>query len=140
SSKGPGATPSGDVALVTTATPAPNTGLGPLTLQNGAASGALNNLPGGQYSLTARYAGDNRFAASDSQPVTVNVSPEDSTTTLFGRYFYSGQTAFSTITNGASYAYGANMFINAQPIGVHAPAGSNDGFATGSISFTDSAS
>jgi subtilase family serine protease len=79
---GTGGTPSGDVALITTATPAQNVGLGPLTLQNGTASGVLNNLPGGQYTLIARYAGDNRFAASDSQPVTVDISPEDSTTSL----------------------------------------------------------
>ncbi|HWZ97945.1 MAG TPA: Ig-like domain repeat protein [Candidatus Dormibacteraeota bacterium] len=137
---GTGGAPSGDVALVTTATPASNTGLAPLTLSNGSASGTLNNLPGGQYTLTAHYPGDNRFASSDSQPVTVNISPEDSTTSLSGRYFYFGQTAYTTFTNGGTYQYGLVPGIDAQPLGVHAPVGSNDGLATGTVIFTDSAS
>src|SRR5262249_28068477 len=137
---GAGGTPSGDVALVTTATPAPNTGLGPLTLSNGSASGTLNSLPGGQYTLTAHYPGDNRFAASDSQPVTVNISPEDSTTSLSGRFFYTGQIGFTTLTNGGSYPYGMILSLDAQPFGVHAPASSNDGLATGTALFIDSAS
>src|SRR5579859_730192 len=137
---GSGGTPSGDVALVTTATPAPNTGLGPLTLSNGSASGSLNNLPGGQYTLTAHYPGDNRFTASDSQPVTVNISPEDSTTSLSGRFFYFGQISFTTLTNGGSYPYGMILSVDAQPLGVHAPVGSKDGLATGTALFTDSAS
>ena len=137
---GTGGTPSGDVALVTTATPASNTGLGPLTLSNGSASGTLNNLPGGQYTLTAHYPGDNRFAASDSQPVTVNISPEDSTTSLSGRFFYFGQSSFTTLANGGTYQYGLVPGIDAQPLGVHAPVGSNDGLATGTVVFTDSAS
>jgi len=136
---GTGGTPSGDVALITTATPSINAGLGPLTLQNGTASGTLDNLPGGQYALTARYAGDNRFASSDSQPVSINVIPEDSATSLSGRYFYAGQTSYSTLVNGGTYPYGAIMGIDAQPTGVHAPPGFNDGIATGTVIFTDSA-
>ena len=46
---GSGGTPSGGVALVTTATPQNNEGLKLLTLQSGTASGNVNSLPGGQY-------------------------------------------------------------------------------------------
>ena len=52
---GSGGTPSGDVALVSTASPASNTGLGEVTLKSGAVSATVNDLPGGQYQVTARY-------------------------------------------------------------------------------------
>src|SRR5262249_1393683 len=81
-----------------------------------------------------------RFASSDSQPVSINISPEDSATSLSGRYFYVGQTSYSILANGGTYPYGAIPAIDAQPLGVHSPAGSNDGLATGTIVFTDSAS
>jgi hypothetical protein len=52
-----------------------------LVLANGAASGATPLLPGGTYTVTAHYAGDGTFGASDSTPpVQVTVSPEPSVT------------------------------------------------------------
>jgi hypothetical protein len=137
---GSGGTPSGDVALVSTATPSVNTGLGELTLQSGAASAALNNLPGGQYTVTARYAGDALFAASTSSPMTLNVSPEASITAIFGNYFNFATRSYAGFSNGGSLPYGSYITIDARPLGVNAPHGSTDGIATGAVTFTDAAS
>ena len=54
------------------------------TLQNGSYTGSLGNFPGGAYSVQAHYAGDGTYAPSDSNSVTLTVSPESSTTTLRG--------------------------------------------------------
>ena len=79
-------TPTGDVALIA------GTGqAGSLSNQSGIAeyplsagfSGSTTQLPGGTYTVVAHYAGDGKFAPSDSSPgVLVNVTPESSTTTL----------------------------------------------------------
>ena len=73
--------PTGDVSLVTNLTP-PLPGATAFTLNAGAVSSTWNGLPGGTYDVHAHYAGDATFAASDSAPVTITVSPEGSTTTL----------------------------------------------------------
>lgn len=134
---GSGGTPSGDVALVSTAAPSVNTGLGEVTLQGGSASVALNRLPGGQYTLSARYAGDALFAPSTSSSVALNVSPEASTINFSGKTYDCGTNLFNGLTNGVSIPYGSNIVIDAQPVGVHAAAGKSDGIATGTITFTD---
>jgi hypothetical protein len=137
---GSGGTPSGDVALVTTASPAVNAGLGEIALQNGAASESVNNLPGGEYTLTARYAGDTLFASSSSVPVALNVTAEDSTTSLVGTYYDWTSGSFVSLSNGSSYPYGTYIALDAQPTGVNAPAGTRDGIATGTVTFADAAS
>jgi subtilase family serine protease len=136
---GTGGTPTGEVALVTTATPQSNTGLNPLTLQNGAATASVNNLPGGQYKVTARFSGDDLFASSNSTPVVVNVTQENSTVSLFGNTYPYGASSYIRLTNGGSYPYGTYIAIDAQPNGVHAPPGTSDGIATGTVNFTDTA-
>jgi hypothetical protein len=134
---GSGGTPSGDVALVSTAVPSLNTGLGEVTLQAGTATLALNSLPGGQYNVTARYAGDALFAPSTSSAVALNVSPEASTINFSGKTYNYATNIFDGITNGASIPYGSYIVIEAQPVGVHAAPGKSDGIATGTVSFTD---
>ncbi len=134
---GSGGTPSGDVGLVTTATPAVNTSVASLTLQSGAASATIDNFPGGQYQLTAKYTGDTIFAPSDSTPVALNVTPEPNTITLSGSYWSNAANSFMPITAGGTYMYGTYFAIDAQPIGANAPKGGTDGIATGTISFTD---
>src|SRR5208282_980023 len=55
----------------------------PLPLASGGAfSGTVSDLPGGQYDLFAYYAGDATFAASTSGVLAMNVTPENSVTTL----------------------------------------------------------
>jgi len=75
-------TPTGDVSLIG----GPNhraLGIDFATLSNGTVSGATNLLPGGTYGVTAHYAGDGTFAASDSTPpIQVTVTKENSVTQL----------------------------------------------------------
>jgi trimeric autotransporter adhesin len=135
---GSGGTPSGNVALVTTAAPRSNTGVGDLILQSGAASSTVNTLPGGQYQVTARYAGDSLFATSNSAPVTLNVAPEASTLSLVGSYYDYLTNSGGTLASGASYSYGDYMAMNATAKSASAPSGATDGIATGTVTFTDS--
>lgn len=134
---GSGGTPTGSVELVTTSS---NLGLKLLTLQGGAASANVNSLPGGQYKVTARYGGDGIFDSSTSTPVSVNVTSEGSNLSLFGSYYlYTNDTA-GPLANEGTYLFGTSIAIDAQAVGVNAAAGSTDGIATGTVSFTDAAS
>jgi hypothetical protein len=75
------AKPTGDVSLVAQPVGAPQFSLTGATLAAGVVSIPTNQLPGGtSYPVVAHYAGDGTFAASDSAPFTVTVSPEPSTT------------------------------------------------------------
>ena len=131
-------TPSGDVGLLTTqSSGAANTSLNELTLKSGAASATINNFPGGQYQLTASYAGDTLFAPSTSTPITLTVAPEASNLNVFGSYWNNSSGSFAPVTNGASFPYGTYVAIDAQPTGVNAPQGGSDGVATGMVTFTD---
>jgi subtilase family serine protease len=136
---GSGGTPSGGVSLVTTATPQNNEGLKLLTLQSGTASASVNSLPGGQYKVSARYGGDGVFASSTSNPVSMNVAPEASNLSLFGSYYSYNSNTTGTLANGGSYPVGTSIAVEAQAVGVNAPAGSTDGIATGTVTFTDAA-
>jgi hypothetical protein len=71
-------TPTGEVALETST----GIGAGSFLLTNGAAVGSTVDLPGGSYTVTAHYPGDATFAASDSAPVSVKVTPEASKATI----------------------------------------------------------
>jgi hypothetical protein len=137
---GAGGTPSGEVALVTTASPRVNTGLSELSLQGGNSTATMNSLPGGQYKITARYGGDNVFAPSTSTPVSVNVSPEGSTLSVFGSYLSYGSNAYLPVSNGGSYPYATFIAIDTQLHEASAPQGALDGVATGTVTFTDAAS
>lgn len=135
---GTGGTPSGDVGLVTNASPASNTSMGELTLSKGTASTTVNNLPGGEYQVTAKYTGDTVFAPSNSNPMTLNVAPENSTVSLTATYWSNSSNAFTAVANSASYPYGTYIAVDGQPKGVNSPQGSTDGLATGTIIFNDS--
>ena len=137
---GSGGTPSGGVALNTTASPSVNKGVGDITLQNGAASSTMNSLPGGQYQVTAKYGGDDIFASSSSNAVAVNVNAEASTLSLFGSYYLYTNNTTGALADGGSYPFGTSIAVEAQAVGVNAPAGSTDGIATGTVTFTDTAS
>ena len=70
----------GDVSLI--GGPSGGTlGIGPFTLgSGGTASGSTVMLPGGSYDVTAHYAGNGTYGASDSAGVPVTVNPENSKT------------------------------------------------------------
>ena len=133
---GSGGTPTGGVALGTSS----NKGLNILTLQSGAASASVNSLPGGQYKVIARYGGDGLFASSTSNAVLLNVNAEASNLSLFGSYYMYTNNSAGVLINGGSYPLGTSIAIDAQAVGVNAPAGSTDGIATGTVTFTDVAS
>ena len=76
-------TPTGDVSLIAQAGSSSSnvTGIGPFTLSGGSVSSSTNMLPGGSYNVTAHYAGNGTYGASDSTPgIPVTVSKESSLT------------------------------------------------------------
>lgn len=68
--------PTGDFALL-----ADNQGVPGGSLTKGKFSGPVDSLPGGTHTVRARYSGDAMFSSSDSNALTVHVTPEPSTTT-----------------------------------------------------------
>jgi hypothetical protein len=97
------------------------------TLANGIVSTQLNNLPGGSYSLIAHYGGDQIFAPSDSAAIQVNITPENSSTTL--SVIDQNRNPF---TGGP---YGSFVYVRADVRG-----NSGNGIPTGSVWFFDSVS
>jgi hypothetical protein len=99
--------PTGNVSLLALAGGTP-TDFGTLALNtSGAASGTFSTLPGGtSYSVKAHYAGDATYAGSDSNAVTVTVSPEASMTSL-GIITFDPTSGRITSTNATSFPYGS---------------------------------
>ena len=143
---------SGDVAIVNNGTATsgglqnggvlfPDTGLNFLTLSNGTASDSTNQLPGGQYMVSARYGGDTTNAASTSQGIMVNIASEPSTTVLNVNIYDPQQypTLYTGPANSIPYGY-VNM-SNALPTctGCVDSSGNinTDGVATGTVNFLD---
>ena len=87
----------------------------------GAFSGSVSNLPGGQYNLHAFYAGDANFASSESSALALNVTPENSVTTV----------SLNGLQNSSS-TYGAPVQIK-----VVAAGASGQGIATGTVTIQD---
>lgn len=137
---GNGGTPSGDIGFEISPNVSGDASIGKLTLQNGGASATLDDFPGGQYQITAKYTGDTVFAPSNSSPVTMNVTPEGSTLSLSGDLWSNGSNGFQPLVNGGSYPYGSYISIDAQPHGRSTGAGTLDGVPTGTVSFTDTTS
>ncbi len=127
-------TPSGDVALVDSLSPANlpnNESIGDFTLSGGAATGTTTSLPGGTYQVSTHYAGSSTFAESDSNSIPVTVGAESSSTSLTIAGYYDP-------ANGKSSAtpyYGFFYFIDAQPYGNSASVSNPNGNATGTITF-----
>ena len=127
-------TPSGDVSLLasTDVSPYGENSVGLLTLGGtGTAVSSTNQLPGGQggpYSVTAHYAGDGTYAPSDSNPVSVRVSPEPSTTTLSVLTVNSQGNALPF----AGGSFGSFVYLRADVAGL-----SGHGTPTGTVTFTD---
>ncbi len=104
-------TPTGGVALIAQvgidALPTPITNV---TLANGSASGSTELLPGGTYTIIAHYSGDGMFLPSDSSPVQVTVTPEESSTALdIFQGSLQSPVPFSNGTYGAPFAASATV-------------------------------
>lgn len=102
-------TPTGDVALLgpTTST---NSGIGEATLSGGTVSVPNIILPGGSYSVTARYAGDSTFSASTSSPISVNVAKENSGL-QYGIVTFDPVGGAIVSTNATSLVYGSPYIL-----------------------------
>lgn len=125
-------TPTGDVSLIAATGPSGSatnqTGVAQLALSNtGTTSGSITVLPGGgPYAVTAHYAGISAttppsttfFAASDSNPVMITVSPEASTTTL-SDFGVDSQGNLVQLANGASLQFGSLVYVRADVTGTN---------------------
>ena len=114
-------TPTGSISFQTNSNGNP-TDL--LALTNGSFSGAISDLPGGQYSLRAHYAGDGTYGASDSVPLTFNITPEPS----------ASQLSLNPLPGG-TVLYGSSLQVIVKVAGV-----SGAGIATGNVTIQDGAS
>ena len=125
-----GTTPlTGNIVLNTGNAIAPST-LDLFQLSSGQASGSTTSLPGSgntPYNVWAHYGGDGTYAPSDSNLISVTVSPEPSTTTL---------SLQATDLNGkpvaSPYPFGSLILVRADVAG-----NSGHGIPTGSVSFSD---
>jgi hypothetical protein len=96
-------TPAGDVSLIAQGGSLSNaTGIGPFTLSGGSVSNSTTMLPGGAYNVTAHYAGNGTYAASDSTPgIQVTVGKESSQTKIC-LVTVDSNTGAATINNGST--------------------------------------
>src|SRR5262249_44756189 len=100
---------------------------GPLT--NGTFSGSFATLPGGHYNLSAHYQGDGVFGGSDSAPVALNITPEN-TTVVLTSFQFGAFGPFQTTQIG----YGDFLYFHVQVTGA-----SGNGVPIGSVTFKDGA-
>ena len=129
-------TPTGDVSLQTSSisapgfvSPFPPVPAGFLTLNNGSISTSVSNLPGGQYALTAHYAGDATFAPSPpSAAINVNITPESSDTVL---------TLATADASGNLIPFSGGTFGGFVHLRADISAQSGQGEPTGTVSFVD---
>ena len=128
----------GNVAIVDTANMSAggtlNNGQLSIPLSGGTGTATYNGLPGGTYTVTARYGGDTSNASSTSSPaIPVTISPEVSTTTLTVNA-YDGQTGSPKSLSSAT----SNDFIllDAQVLGA-AEGNNTQGIATGTVTFSN---
>lgn len=130
---GSAGTPTGDVAIGTPSNGKEKNGITSLTLDNTGAAvfpGIGGLLPGGSYSLVARYAGDANYApAVASIPVTVTAVPSKLIIET------SGGAGPLPIYNGQSLPYGTNVSFT---FFVQNATDNNDPYAaTGYVKLTD---
>jgi trimeric autotransporter adhesin len=136
-------TASGVAAIVDnaneTASGPQNNGQIAIPLARGNGSVQYNGLPGGTYSVYARYGGDTQDAASISAPIQVTISPEASTTALSVNAYsgaYNSAGVNPPVASSASIPYGSFVFADAQILGT-AEGTATQGLATGSVTLTD---
>lgn len=133
-------TPTGTVSLV--GGPSSPLGIDFFTLTGGSASAATSVLPGGTYGVTAHYAGDGTFGASDSTPpVQVTVNKENSQTHVALVTFdpNSGAVTSTTATTapyGSPYVLRGDITNSTGTLCAPAPLGES-ACPTGSVTVTD---
>jgi hypothetical protein len=131
----------GAVGIVDTADEVPggpqNNGQLAIPLVGGFGSAKYNGLPGGSYTVYARYGGDASDAASTSTPaINVTISPEASITSLAVNA-YSATGTNLRIGSLSAIPYGSYIAADAGVYGSAEGASGTQGIATGAIKFTD---
>jgi trimeric autotransporter adhesin len=110
-----------------------NNGQFAIPLAAGAGAATWSGLPGGNYTVTARYGGDATDAASTSGGISVTISPENSATAVnVNAYNF----VDSPISNLAAIPYGSYVFLDAGMTGATEGA-KTQGTATGTVTFDD---
>lgn len=112
-----------------------NNGQIAVPLTSGSGSVAYNGLPGGSYTVWARYGGDTSNAASQSAAINVTIAAEPSTTTL-GINAYNPQTGGTISSTNAPY--GSEVLLDATITGT-AEGSKTEGVATGTVTFSNGA-
>lgn len=130
-------TPTGSVALNGTDGLAHYTGIDGISLASGSFSAQLDNLPGGTYQLTAAYGGDGTYAASKSAPVTVTITPENDTLAATGWAWNPSDLQLYALSAGITLPYGAQIYLDAQPVSGNATLANQPAPGTGTVTFTD---
>jgi len=131
----------GNVAIVNDLATQPytvstNTGA-TVVLNSGTASGTFAQFPGGKYNLFANYGGDGSHAGSTSQPVAVNVSPENSVLRL--SVYAIDLQGHAIDASGQVLPLGTFVSMNVQPIGASQASSLNPVTdATGDVGIYDS--
>ena len=116
-----------------------NDGQTVVPITGGSGSVQYNGLPGGTYSVYARYAGDTQDASSTSAPIQVTISSEASTTALAVNAYsgaYNSLGVNPPVGSLASVPYGSYIFADTQILG-KAEGVATQGIATGSVSVAD---
>lgn len=109
-----------------------NDGQFTIPLTSGSGSASYNGLPGGSYTVSARYGGDTSNASSTSSPISVTITPESSTTSLTVNA--ENPQSGASIANLSSIPYGSAIYMNAKITGA-AEGASTEGIATGTVTF-----
>jgi hypothetical protein len=121
----------GAVALITDSSITSAIGAGSVTLTGGLYKGDISSLPGGTYNVSARYAGDARYASSTSSSHAVTVNPAASSAQI-------GLTGYNPITgakiSGATLPYGSKVSALVTLTGVAGQAAPN-----GSVTYHNNA-
>lgn len=97
----------------------------------------VDNLPGGTYQLTANYGGDGTFAPSKSPAVTVTITPENNTLAATSWAWNPSDLTLYQLSSGITLPYGAQIFLDAQPVSGNATISTQLTPATGTVTYTD---
>jgi len=129
----------GSAGLVTTETAAagaPTLNGQPVIIPvtNGTGTSLYNGLPGGQYTVYATYSGDASTAASQSSPISVNISPEASSTSLSESVYTPTDLPITTLN---AIPYGSYIFSDMSVYGTAEGLSASQGAAIGTMTIFD---
>ncbi len=111
---GAGGTPTGAIALVTNSPQMSNQGQTTFPLTNGSATGSINFLPGGTYSIWGQYGGDGTFGAATSTKTQITVAPENSSLLL--QIATPGSSGYQLVASGSTVPYGTQIVLDGEAV------------------------